>query len=163
MTRAEDSQKVYEPADPEAAVDNTNHEEPVEPPEDDNHDVVENSSSHSSTEKELKEKETRPPLNQTKSHATTASALTRTESHVDEPRKKPWYRKLNPLRWGSIPPVPETRGVSREYNAPFLSLVYFQWMAPLMTVGERLYLLTDPTNIPRLATSVHSSRTTFGL
>ncbi|RDW64813.1 ABC transporter-1 [Coleophoma cylindrospora] len=73
------------------------------------------------------------------SHATDASALTRTDSHV-EPEKKPWHKKLNPLRWGGIPPVPETRKVSREYNAPFLSLVYFQWVAPLMTTGYKRQL-----------------------
>jgi ATP-binding cassette subfamily C (CFTR/MRP) protein 1 len=93
------------------------------------------SASHSLSEKGHVEKEDkRPALQQTKSYATTTSAVTRTESNV-QPPKKPWYKNYNPLRWGGIPPVPETRQVCREYNAPFLSLVYFQWMAPLMSVS----------------------------
>lgn len=68
-------------------------------------------------------------------YATTASAVTRPESQMP-PKKKPWYKTPNPLRWGKIPPVPEARTVSREYNAPFLSLVYFQWIAPIMSVGS---------------------------
>lgn len=60
------------------------------------------------------------PLQQVQSSAT---SITRTESHVESTnKKKPWYKSLNPLRWGGIPPVPETRKVCREYNAPFLSL-----------------------------------------
>ncbi|KAL2851875.1 P-loop containing nucleoside triphosphate hydrolase protein [Aspergillus pseudoustus] len=51
--------------------------------------------------------------------------------------KSKWYRRftLNPLRLQRIPPVPTERSVSREYGASFLSLVYFQWMSPLMNVG----------------------------
>ncbi|KAF2644264.1 hypothetical protein P280DRAFT_228439 [Massarina eburnea CBS 473.64] len=50
-------------------------------------------------------------------------------------KKKRWYKKLNPLRWGAKPPVPEERVVSREYNASLYSRITFQWMAPMMTVG----------------------------
>ncbi|KAI9375909.1 P-loop containing nucleoside triphosphate hydrolase protein [Aspergillus egyptiacus] len=55
----------------------------------------------------------------------------------DPPSQTKWYRRLtlNPLRLQKIPPVPEQRSVSREYGASFLSLVYFQWMSPLMKVG----------------------------
>ncbi|KAF2185036.1 P-loop containing nucleoside triphosphate hydrolase protein [Zopfia rhizophila CBS 207.26] len=49
--------------------------------------------------------------------------------------KRKWYKRMNPLKWGAKPPVPESRHVSREYQASWLSLVTFQWMAPLMTVG----------------------------
>ncbi|KAF2794971.1 ABC multidrug transporter-like protein [Melanomma pulvis-pyrius CBS 109.77] len=48
---------------------------------------------------------------------------------------KRWYKKLNPLKRGKKPPVPETRAVCREYQASWFSLITFQWMAPLMTVG----------------------------
>ena len=82
----------------------------------------------------LSGEEKRTALEQAQTSATTASAVTGTESHI-ELKKKPWYKNLNPLRWGKIPPVPEVRKVSREYNAPFLSLVYFQWIAPLMSVS----------------------------
>ncbi|KAH8809406.1 ABC multidrug transporter-like protein [Xylogone sp. PMI_703] len=75
-------------------------------------------------------------LELTRSYAT--SALTRTDSHVDvAAQKKPWYKNPNPLRWGKIPPVPEQRGVSREYQASFLSMVYFQWISPIMTTGYK--------------------------
>lgn len=79
------------------------------------------------------EKEQRTILQQTKSYATTNSGFSEPEL---APVQKKWYKNLNPLKWGGIPPVPEERQVSREYNAPFLSLVYFQWMAPLMSVSN---------------------------
>jgi ATP-binding cassette subfamily C (CFTR/MRP) protein 1 len=49
--------------------------------------------------------------------------------------KKKWYKRLNPLKRSKKPPVPESRAVSREYQAGLLSRITFQWMAPLMTVG----------------------------
>jgi ATP-binding cassette subfamily C (CFTR/MRP) protein 1 len=73
-------------------------------------------------------------LHLAQTYATTASAMTGPEPQAI-PKQKPWYKNLNPLRWGKIPPVPEVRTVSREYNAPFLSLVYFQWIAPIMKVS----------------------------
>lgn len=77
---------------------------------------------------------TRPALQQSKSYATTTSVLSgATESSI-ETEKKPWYKNLNPMKWGAAPPVPQERRVSREYMAGFLSLMTFQWMAPLMTV-----------------------------
>ncbi|KAI9852566.1 MAG: hypothetical protein M1824_001855 [Vezdaea acicularis] len=52
-------------------------------------------------------------------------------------KKKKWYKRLNPLKWGEKPPVPEERTVSREYGASFLSMLTFQWMAPIMRTGYR--------------------------
>ncbi|ROT43088.1 ATP-binding cassette transporter protein [Sodiomyces alkalinus F11] len=78
-------------------------------------------------------------LGVTQSHAThlsgAASALSRTTSET-----KPWYKTPNPLRWGAIPPVPAERSVSREHTAGFFSLLVFQWMAPLMSVGYKRQL-----------------------
>jgi ATP-binding cassette subfamily C (CFTR/MRP) protein 1 len=130
-------EKEYGPNDPVAAANATDSKEPLDVGGDEE-DFIEITStadlaSHSLSEKEYTEKEKRPQLQQTKSYATTVSAVTRTESNVEQP--KPWYKNYNPLRWGGIPPVPETRQVCREYNAPFLSLVYFQWIAPLMSVS----------------------------
>lgn len=51
--------------------------------------------------------------------------------------KKPWYRRLNPLKWGALPPVPKERIISNEYHASFFSLLTFQWMSPLMATGYR--------------------------
>jgi ATP-binding cassette, subfamily C (CFTR/MRP), member 1 len=77
----------------------------------------------------------RSELKLTKSYATDTSAATGATAPSKPPEKQSWHRKLNPLRWGGIPPVPEERQVSREYTAGFLSLVTFQWMAPLMSVS----------------------------
>ena len=156
----------YKPTDPVAASNATETDEPLDV-DGEEKDLIEVSShgehsSHGGSEKGYSEKEKRPELQQTKSYATTTSAVTRTESKVEKPEKR-WYRKLNPLRWGGIPPVPETRQVCREYNAPFLSLVYFQWMAPLMSVSppnprsRRGY-----TDLRRLDINGHSNRTISG-
>lgn len=48
---------------------------------------------------------------------------------------RPWYRKINPLRWGHTPPVPTEPILSREYTASFLSLLTLHWITPLMRVG----------------------------
>lgn len=68
--------------------------------------------------------------------ATQASSLAYVPSAAPT-EKKPWHKRLNPLRRGKIPPVPEERKVSREYNAGFLSMITFQWVNPLMTVGYK--------------------------
>jgi ATP-binding cassette, subfamily C (CFTR/MRP), member 1 len=77
---------------------------------------------------------TRPPLEHSKSYATTTSVVSGVTESSIEAKQKPWYKQLNPMKWGAPPPVPQTRQVSREYTAGFLSLMTFQWMAPLMTV-----------------------------
>jgi len=163
-------EKDYSPTDPVGGADSTNHEEPLDVDgkekeyiEINTHRSASNSS-NSGSEFGQDEKKIRPGLQQTKSYATDASALSRTDSQVDVPAiKKPWYKKINPLKWGKIPPVPETRRVSREYNAPFLSLVYFQWMAPLMSVSiSHTLFQKSNTNAFRLDTSDNSNRMTFG-
>jgi len=133
-------EREHHPRDPVRATDRPDHDERLDTHggEKDHVEVASRGepSSHSGSDNGQDEKEKRPGLEHTKSYATTASAVTRTNSQADEPtNKKPWYKNVNPLRWGKIPPVPETRQVSREYGAPFLSLVYFQWMAPIMSVS----------------------------
>lgn len=133
--------KDLTPADPAGAVEDTIHAEPLDS-DNEEKDYIEkaaqaDSPSHEGSERNFNEKEG-PGLAPTKSYATSASAVTRTDSRANAPaKKKPWYKKINPLRWGKIPEVPETRGISKEYYAPFLSLVYFQWMQSLMTVGYK--------------------------
>ncbi|KAM0335769.1 hypothetical protein ACHAQA_000819 [Verticillium albo-atrum] len=85
------------------------------------------------------EKTAAAKLKRTKSYATDASATT-TASRPPPPEKKPWYKTPNPLRWGSIPPVPQERGESKEYHAGFFSLLIFQWMGPLMSAGYKRQL-----------------------
>lgn len=72
------------------------------------------------------------PLAATRSYATDASVATTPAPRYAE---KPWYSKLNPMRWGAIPEVPKERIVSREYEAGFFSRLTFQWVNPLMTVS----------------------------
>ncbi|RYP63702.1 hypothetical protein DL770_009316 [Monosporascus sp. CRB-9-2] len=81
----------------------------------------------------------REELSRSQSYATEASIVTRTTTRqsAPSPPKKPWYKTPNPLRWGSIPPVPAERRVSREHGAGFFSRLTFHWMAPLMNVGYK--------------------------
>lgn len=75
-------------------------------------------------------------LDRTRSTATDGSAITQattTPSQTTPPRK--WYQRLNPLRWGSVPPIPAERNPSPEHTAGFLSLLTFSWMGGLMTVS----------------------------
>jgi ATP-binding cassette subfamily C (CFTR/MRP) protein 1 len=131
--------------EPQAAVQSTNHEEPIDADNIENNftekDFIDGSQNgsfpgsdvHDAEKGEKGDGEKRPDVNRLTSHATNTSVGTQvTESPVE---KKPWYKNLNPLRWGAVPPVPETRSPSREHTAGFFSLIYFQWMAPLMAVS----------------------------
>ncbi|KAJ3569157.1 hypothetical protein NPX13_g6177 [Xylaria arbuscula] len=90
-------------------------------------------------EESLDERANREELKRTASHVTDASTLTRTTTRASVPTTppKPWYKTPNPLRWGSIPPVPKERQESAEARAGFFSRLTFQWMAPLMNVGYK--------------------------
>ena len=77
--------------------------------------------------------------------ATTASAVTTRSTEAPPPPTKPWFKRLNPLKRSRKPAVPKERLVSREYRAGFLSLLTFQWMAPLMEVGYQRPL--EPNDI----------------
>ncbi|KAI3550246.1 ABC transporter [Colletotrichum filicis] len=105
------------------------------------------------------EKNIRPELRATKSHATDTSVATTTAAQR-LPESKPWYKTPNPLKWGGIPPVPDEKIVSREYKAGFLSLLTFQWMAPLMSAGYKRQL--EPNDIwavnPDRATDVMTDK-----
>lgn len=96
--------------------------------------------------------ETHREVRRTRSYATDASATTQATSHrpgADEEgaggKKKPWHKRLNPLRWGPVPPVPEQREVSREYGAGFFSKLFFQWQQPIMVTGYKRQL--EPNDI----------------
>jgi len=125
-------EKDLRPADPAGTGETTSHDEPLDV-DNEEKDYIEVATYREPSSHD--EKELQPGMDRARSYATTASAVTRAVSRADMPRqKKPWYKKVNPLKWGGVPEVPETRGVSREYNAPFLSMVYFQWVAPMMSV-----------------------------
>jgi hypothetical protein len=80
-----------------------------------------------------RERQEKPAMDRTKSHATDASVTTTTTRQPDD-TPKPWYKRYNPLRWGKIKPVPAERTPSPEYKAGFFSMLIFEWMAPLMQV-----------------------------
>lgn len=76
-------------------------------------------------------------LGRTRSAATDATATTEaTAAPSEEPPKRNWYQRLNPLRWGAVPPLPAERTPSPESTAGFLSLLTFSWMGTLMTVSS---------------------------
>ena len=121
------------PVDPVADSDIAHQDEPVDvdgEEEEKEYLAINTQKNTSSSDNETK---SRMALQQTKSYATTASAVSQTSQPVHE--KKPWYKTANPLRWGTPPPIPETRGVSKEHNASFLSMLFFGWIGPMMSVS----------------------------
>ncbi|WPH03689.1 oligomycin resistance atp-dependent permease yor1 [Acrodontium crateriforme] len=79
------------------------------------------------------------PLERTRSNWTTATgtSINTDASDVEQqaPHKRTWGEKLNPLKRKNPPLIPKERATSREFQAGFFSLLIFQWMAPLMSVG----------------------------
>ena len=136
MAESGKQEKEYASTDPVGAVNETNSPEPLatEPLQ-----YVESDSDTSSSKQQAKEVQTQ--VHRTVTATTTTSTLT-VESQPNE--VKPWYKRLNPLKRSIKPPVPKERRISREYGAPFLSLLTFQWMAPLMSTGyQRTLELND--------------------
>ncbi|KAK1775815.1 P-loop containing nucleoside triphosphate hydrolase protein [Copromyces sp. CBS 386.78] len=83
--------------------------------------------------------EKRAGLNRMGTNATNTSVTTAATIHPhSEP--KPWYKQPNPLRWGKIEPIPETRRPSPEHNASFFNSLFFSWMGPLMSTGYKRQL-----------------------
>ncbi|RMZ88029.1 hypothetical protein DV736_g4741, partial [Chaetothyriales sp. CBS 134916] len=66
---------------------------------------------------------------------TSVSARKTGSTTPEAPTKRTCVDMLNPLKRRSLPPVPLNREVSREYRAGFFSRLYFQWVAPLLSVG----------------------------
>ena len=130
MAETGKQENEYASTDPVAAAHATNTSEPVatEPLQ-----YVGSDSDLSSSGQEKKQ----PHLDADRVLTTTTTTSSFTvDSGIAEPRKeKPWYKRLNPLKRSIKPPVPKEREISREYGAPFLSLLTFQWMAPLMSTG----------------------------
>ncbi|KAI1805517.1 P-loop containing nucleoside triphosphate hydrolase protein [Daldinia bambusicola] len=155
----ETEDKETKPADPLTSVNKPTDSEPVSVYEDSGEEIRKE-------EEESDEKRPgREELKHTQSYATDTSAVTRTTSRASAPvAKKPWYKNPNPLRWGSIPPIPKERQVSREYKASFLSRLTFQWMAPIMSVGykrpleqEDLWLVNPNREAEKLTDKVRES------
>ncbi|KAK4540267.1 hypothetical protein LTR36_009672 [Oleoguttula mirabilis] len=121
-----------EPLEVVSSESSTNQEKIV-----DKEAVEESSSSHS--EDDNNGKTLRPPVGRTESTWTTTTGTSVATSIADAeqqaPRKQTWGEKINPLKSKNLPPVPDVRQPSREWTAGFFSLLTFQWMAPLMSVG----------------------------
>ncbi|GIJ90386.1 hypothetical protein Asppvi_009340 [Aspergillus pseudoviridinutans] len=49
--------------------------------------------------------------------------------------RPPWYRCLNPMQSGRIPPIPDARTITKEYEAGFWSQLVFHWMGEHMSTG----------------------------
>ena len=134
MAEKGQQEEEYASADPMGTAQTTNNREPVatEPLR-----YVGSDSDFSSSEPE-KEKEKakygRREMDRTLTTTTTASSVAPPPSTAEPARKKPWYKRLNPLKRSKKPPIPEERIVSREYGANFFSMLTFQWMAPIMMV-----------------------------
>ena len=127
--------KEFGTVDPAAAVNKTTTTEPVdtEPKEYGGFDSDSTSDHEKATEKAAVE-ELRPTATRTLTTTTTLSTIG--DNVATGPRKrKPWYKRLNPLKSSQKPPIPKHRTVSPEYKASILSLSTFQWMAPLMSTG----------------------------
>lgn len=77
----------------------------------------------------------RAPLDRSESSWTTTTRTTTNEVPEPEKKKRSWSERINPLKSKNPPPIPEEREVSREHGAGFLSLLTFQWMAPIMQSG----------------------------
>ncbi|KAI6710055.1 ABC transporter [Diplocarpon mali] len=105
-----------QPADPIAAAQDPNHDEPLDIDGSEKEYMKITAQNHHASRQGLSEEgrgsgdEKRPQVDRTKSHATDASAFSRTDSYTDRPvDEKPWHKKLNPLKWGKVPPIPEKR------------------------------------------------------
>ena len=131
------SEMEYASTDPVGAANSTNHAEPVATEPIQYVESTSGESDRSRSELDSEKKQARPTTHRTTTEATTASSFTvETRNTVQPKAKKPWYKRMNPLKWGKKPPVPKERIVSREYGANFFSKLTWQWMAPLMAVRE---------------------------
>ena len=179
MAETGQQEKEYASTDPVGAAHQTNASEPVatEPLQfvvtsdrTNNHEsgaaaplqYVGSDSDLSSSDQD--KKHTRPDVTRTLTTTTTTSSMT-AESRDAEPQKKmPWYKRLNPLKSSTKPPVPKERRISREYGAPFLSQLTFQWMAPLMSTGYQrplelndIWLVNPKRSAPVLSAKLSAS------
>ena len=161
MEEENQREKEFALTDPGGQINETTQPEPAttEPLQ-----YVVSDSDQSLSEQEEKEKGKRQGLSRAITATTLASTLT-TESTTDQRReKKSWYKRLNPLKRSRKPPVPKERQISREYGASFLSLLTFQWMAPLMSTGYQrplelndIWLVNPNRSSPVLSAKLNES------
>ena len=157
MAEFGEQEKDNAPTDAIGAVNVTNSSEPVakEPLQ---HGGPE---SNDSDLQQGKEKEGGEDMHRTMTAMTNASTMS-VESQSKE--KKPWYTRLNPLKRSIKRPIPKERAVSMEHRASFLSLLTFQWMAPLMSTGYQkplelndIWMVNPNRASPVLSTNLSAS------
>ena len=124
-------EKEYASTDPLGAVNQTNTSEPVATQA--TRFGGSDSDSSSADDKSEEKRDLSRTLSTTTT--TTTSALSIESRTQDDSPPKSRYKRMNPLKRRRKPPVPKERTISREYGAGFLSLLTFQWMAPLMSKG----------------------------
>ncbi|KAI0157470.1 P-loop containing nucleoside triphosphate hydrolase protein [Xylariaceae sp. FL1272] len=136
---SEDVEKETKPADPSTEVGAPVDSEPATPVGPDHEFLDDPEEKIRRSAESLEERADRDELKRTMSHATDTSIITRTTTRASVPAapKKPWYKTPNPLKWGSVPPVPKEKGESGEARAGFLSRLTFHWMGPIMDVGAK--------------------------
>ncbi len=113
----------YRAADPEAAVDSTNRNQPLA--------TAPLQYASSDSEESVSDPEKRSSPNERIPSIRNSSSSEDAESKHEEPQEKkpkPWYKRLNPLKRSKKPPVPTERVVSKEYTAGVWSRLVFQWM-----------------------------------
>ncbi|OQO08855.1 hypothetical protein B0A48_05745 [Cryoendolithus antarcticus] len=102
-------------------------------------ETIEEAEASSSGDDVEKSKTVRTQLQRTQSEWTTATgtsiASEATQPAEQKPLKQSWSQRLNPLKSRYPPPVPQSRQPSREAAASFISMLYFQWINPIMTTG----------------------------
>ena len=142
MEKLEKQMSDYAPRHHDDAAEANPRSEPVatEPLQ-----YVESDSGSSFNQSSDPEKAIRPEPHRTITTATEQSISTiATRSTAHQP-PKPWYKRLNPLKSSVKPPVPKERIVSKEYGASIFSLLTFQWMSSMMSVGYQRPL--EPNDI----------------
>lgn len=53
---------------------------------------------------------------------------------MDAKKENAWRQRLNPLRWGKVPPIPSEREVTKEYKAGVWKQLTFGWLGEHMNV-----------------------------
>ncbi|ORY11233.1 P-loop containing nucleoside triphosphate hydrolase protein [Clohesyomyces aquaticus] len=127
----DDKEKEWRLNDPEVAATSTKEYEPIRT------EPLESVGAGKEVEANVETRSARGNLSRLQSSTSGVTEYSDDLSSAKSSRskKKKWYKNMNPLKWRETPPIPASRGMSREYNANFFSLLTFQWMAPLMTVG----------------------------
>lgn len=143
-----DAERQFATNTGDPGLEDATHEEPVaeqplegvkseKDPDDGRIDEYEAAEESSSQDDDFEKKPQRDVVQRTRSNwTTTTETSVATELAVEnKPRKQTWTERINPFKHAILPPIPKERMPSREHQAGWFSVLTFQWMAPLMSVG----------------------------